>query len=41
MIKNQIENFFEAFIKPDNNDEIKYLTYPNLPDGIRLFKYAD
>lgn len=40
-IKQQIENFFEAFIKPDNNDEIKYLTYTGLPDGVRLFKYAD
>lgn len=41
MIKSQIENFYESFIAPDNTDEIKFLTYPGLPDGIRLFKYAD
>lgn len=41
MIKSQIENFYESFIAPDNIDEIKFLTYPGLPDGIRLFKYAD
>lgn len=41
LIKSKIENFYEAFIKPDNTDEIKFLTYPGLGDGIRLFKYAD
>eukprot|EP00347_Sterkiella_histriomuscorum_P016089 403354533 len=40
MIKQQIENFYESFIKPDNIDEIKFLPY-KLPDGLRLFKQAD
>jgi hypothetical protein len=40
-IRQKIENVYEILIKPNNNDEIKYLTYGGLPDGIRLFKYAD
>lgn len=40
-LKDKIENIYETFIKPDNTDEIKYLTYEGLPDGIRLFKYAN
>lgn len=40
-IKDKIENVYETFIKPDNTEEIRYLTYEGLPDGIRLFKYAN
>ncbi|CDW84295.1 arachidonate 15-lipoxygenase [Stylonychia lemnae] len=38
-IKAKLENGYEAFIKPNNNDKIQYLDY-GLP-GLRLFKYAD
>lgn len=41
MIKKQIESLREDFFKRDNTDLIEFMTYPNLSDGIRLFKYAD
>lgn len=40
-MKQKLENVYESFIKPDNNDLIYYLNYEGLPKGIRLFKKAD
>lgn len=40
MLKRQIENFYEAFAKGDNTDEIKFLPF-SMGDGIRLFKSSD
>ena len=39
MIKDILENFFEVFVTPNNNDEIIYEDYGY--KGLRLFKKAD
>jgi LPS O-antigen subunit length determinant protein (WzzB/FepE family) len=40
-LKNKLENAYEAFIQPNNNDLIKYEKYDLEKDGIRLYRYAD
>ena len=40
MLKEQIESVYKTFLKPNNNNEIYYEKYDDLPDGIRLFKKA-